>query len=245
MIDHRCPNCDRVIRSSDHLAGVSILCPHCHSTKVEVPEHSTVGPRTHPSEKADRERPAAAPVREYEEPRPEIRASRSVSCFVCGEVADGDTAYLRVNKRTVGAGRYTDRWITLRCSCCDRCYDRLRGLFWFRIGWALFGFIAFPALFCAGLPALLLGVGVAREVVVPVFVVMMLLSAAMYVITPLYLHFALRRRLFKLLQPSTVETLKSLGLGWTGGLTSELVPSRNPPTSGQPVIDVGGGGRHF
>src|SRR5258705_898 len=99
MIDHHCPNCDQLIRSADHLAGFSILCPHCRGVKVRVPEQSTARPTpAQPTETADRATPApAAIVPRYDEPA-EHPPPRSVRrCFVCGELAEADTVYLRVN----------------------------------------------------------------------------------------------------------------------------------------------------
>src|SRR5262249_2479610 len=132
MIDHTCPSCGQLIRSSDHLAGFSINCPHCRAARVQVPEQSTVSA-------AEVRAAAQSPAGVESYPR------RSGRCFLCDRIEEIDTCYLRVNKRSVGVNRYTDRWVTLRCAACDRCYRGLRGLRWFRLGWALFGFFGFPA----------------------------------------------------------------------------------------------------
>jgi hypothetical protein len=235
MIDHRCPNCDQLIRSSPHLAGLAILCPHCRSVKVQVPDQPApqLAAGTAPNE-------PAVPRHDSRPPEPRARSVRR--CFVCREMAEAEVYYLRVNKGSVGVGTYRAQWINLRCPCCDRCYGKLRGLLWFRLGWALFGFFGFPLVFCVGVPLLLIELGAPRTFVGGVYLgVAAALSMAVYVAVPVCLHFALKRRLLKLLHPDAANTLQSLGLGWNAGLTSELLPSRKPPPAGQPVVDFESG----
>jgi DNA-directed RNA polymerase subunit RPC12/RpoP len=66
MIQHRCPQCGRELRTNEHLAGLTIVCPECRE-RIPVP-----GPDAgKPPDAIQAERPAGAPAPVELTPAPE------------------------------------------------------------------------------------------------------------------------------------------------------------------------------
>jgi hypothetical protein len=110
-------------------------------------------------------------------------------------------------------------------------------MLWLRVkGVALM--LGFPILVCGGGSFLVLELGAPREWATAFLLVVSIISLLLFFVVPLYLHLTLKRRVKELVCPRTIEFLASLGLGWRGGLLSDLWVSRTPPRSAEPVLDL-------
>jgi hypothetical protein len=138
VIRYPCPTCEETVESSDEVAGLPILCPHCRSP-LTVPRASQPT-RPHP------------PPRERVWPQrsEEVPFSRTGRCDLCRDLAvPVRSCCVRVSK-SYREGRFRHEvWINARCESCAICYRAGRRAAWFPyvfagvLGVLLLGLLAF------------------------------------------------------------------------------------------------------
>ncbi|HEY8504001.1 MAG TPA: hypothetical protein VIL46_05425 [Gemmataceae bacterium] len=160
-------------------------------------------------------------------------------CDLCGERRPGvSTCYLQLIRQKVGiTGDVQARYINVSCNCCEACYRRGRGLR--RLAFfALGAMFVLPLLLCGGVGILLKELGLPEKGLNDFLAVATFVSFVGFFGIPVYVHFALRRRLRKLLPPDVDARLRSLhgGRGW--GLFRTVVFSRKL-REGQEAVRLG------
>src|SRR5256885_2083663 len=166
MIEHACPNCGARLRHADDMAGLTVLCPECRGTRLQVPQTSTIAAEAKTEvplrDWEERSTAAATPARTYQ-----------ARCFFCDELTQVEENYVRVSSASFwrnfvrnlgpafvgtllfGAAAYSMHvnQVHVRCRCCATCRGKVNRVRW--RGWLLllicFGY---PILACAGLVAL-------------------------------------------------------------------------------------------